>query len=100
MVDVGVLVALGFRRQRMRAEEGGAYRNVAFVAEPARRAQRLRLVLEVEPVAGLDLDRRDALGDQRIQPRQRLARRARPRSLPCSALTDETMPPPALAISS
>ena len=43
-----------------------------LVAQPARGAQRLRLVVEVEPVAGLDLDRRDAFGDQRIEARQRL----------------------------
>ena len=84
----------------MGAEEGRADRHGALVAEPARGAQHLRLVLEVEPVAGLDLDRGDALGDQRVEPRQRLARQARPRSAARSACTEETMPPPARAISS
>ena len=83
MVDIGVLVAVRLRRQRMRAEEGGAHRHRPLVAEPARGAQRLRLVVEVEAVAGLDLDRGDAFGDQRVEARQRLrdelvlARRAR-----------------------
>ena len=42
-------------------------------ARASRRAARsmLQLGLEVEPVAGLDLDRGDALGDQRVEPRQR-----------------------------
>ncbi len=34
------------------------------------RAQLLAFVLEREPVAGLDLDRRDAFGEQRIEARQ------------------------------
>ena len=72
LCDVGVLVALGFRRQGMRAEEGGAHRDRPLVAEPARGTQRLRLVFEIEPVAGLDLDRGDAFRDQRVEPRQRL----------------------------
>ena len=80
---IGVLVAVGFRRQRVRAEEGGAHRDRPLGAQPARGAQRLRFVVEVEAVAGLDLDRGDAFGDQRVEARQRcahklvLARRAR-----------------------
>ena len=38
-VDIGVLVALGFRRQRMRAEEGGARPSPA-ARSPSRRAAR------------------------------------------------------------
>ena len=57
----------------MRAEEGRARPSTGrVVAEPPRGAQRLRLGLEVEAVAGLDLDRGDAFGDQRVEPRQRL----------------------------
>ena len=71
-IDVGILVALGFRRQCMRAEEARAHRDFPFNCQPPRRAQRLRLVLEVEPVARLDLDRRNPFGNQGIQARQRL----------------------------
>ena len=77
-----VLVAR-LRRQRMRAEERRHHVDVALAPEPARRAQLLRFALAIEPVAGLDLDRGDAFGDQRVEPRQALrdelvlARRAR-----------------------
>ena len=49
-------------------------RTVTGRSSPSRRAalQRFRLVFEVEPVAGLDLDRGDAFGDQRVEARQRL----------------------------
>ena len=43
------------------------------LAEPPRGAKRLFFIVEVEAVARLDLDRRDAFGDQRVEPRQRLA---------------------------
>ena len=48
--------------------------------EAPRDAERLELVGEIEPVAGLDLDGGDALGDQRVEPRQRRRQQARPRS--------------------
>ena len=70
--DVAVRVARGFRRQGVGAEEGCPHGDVARRTEPARDAQRLSLVGEVEPVARLDLDRRHAFGDQRVEARQRL----------------------------
>jgi hypothetical protein len=66
------------RRGRWCGRRPGASRRAAGGA------QRLHLAVEVEPVAGLDLDRRDAFGDQRIEaaaerwrPEVVLARRAR-----------------------
>ena len=70
-----------------------------LAAQAARGAQLLHLGLDVEAVAGLDLDRGDAFGDQRIEPRQRCATSSS--SLAARvAFTVETMPPPARAISS
>ena len=40
------------------------------MTEAARCMQRLRLVLQIEPVARLHLDRGDTLCDQRVEPRQ------------------------------
>jgi len=54
----------------MRAEERRHHVDVTLVPQPARRAQLFRFVLAIEPVAGLDLDRRDAFGDQRVETRQ------------------------------
>ena len=70
------------------------------LAETAGGAQLARLRLGIEAVARLDLDRGDALGDQRVEPRQRWPRPARPRSPRASPCTVERMPPPARAISS
>ncbi len=53
--DVGVLVAVRFRRQRMGAEERRHDRHRPLDAEPARRAQQAGLGVEIEPVTGLDL---------------------------------------------
>lgn len=71
--DEGVLVALGLRRQGMGGKTGGAHRRRPFFAEPARGAQRFHLVVEIEPVARLDLDSGDAFRQQGVEPRQRLA---------------------------
>ena len=70
-VDIAILVALGFRRQRMGAEKRGADGNRPFSAERARSGELAHLGLGIEPIARLDLDRRHALGDQRVEPRQR-----------------------------
>ena len=67
--DVGVLVAVRFRRQRMGAEERRHDRHRPLDAEPARGAQQAGLGVEIEPVTGLDLDRGDALGDQPVEAR-------------------------------
>ena len=71
--DVAVLVAVGFGRQRVRAEEGGGDRDRALRAPAARAARSWRAsVSRFEAVARLDLDGGDAFGDQRIEARQRL----------------------------
>src|ERR1700722_18310400 len=54
----------------MRAEEGGAHLNAPLLGETARGPQLPPLRLEVEPIAGFDLDRGYALGDQRVEARQ------------------------------
>ena len=50
----------------MGAEEGGFHPHIARGGDPAGDAQHLDLGVDVEPVARLDLDDRDTLGDQRI----------------------------------
>ena len=67
-----IFVALAFLRQRVGAEEAGLDDDIARLAEAARRAQHLALGCEVEAVAGFDLDRGDALGDQRVEAAQGL----------------------------
>ena len=57
--------ALVFRRHGMGAEEGGADSDGPLAADPARDAQLLEFRLLLQPVAGLDLDGGDALGQQR-----------------------------------
>ena len=73
----------------MQAEEGGDHVDVPLRPQPPGRRELPGLCVEVEPIAGLDLDGRDALGDQGVEPWQGGV-----------ALTVETMPPPARAISS
>ena len=75
--DVGIGIAVRLRRQRMRAKEGAADADRAQLAEAARGAQRLAFGSQRKPVTGLDLDRRQPFGDQRIESRQRLAHEAR-----------------------
>ena len=81
-VEIGGVAAVGFGRQRMRAEEASCAtaRPGARRRAGARPRSMLQLGLDVEPVAGLHLDRRHALGEQRVEPGQGGARRARPRS--------------------
>jgi hypothetical protein len=67
-VDVAMLVGLRFRRQRMGAEKGAYHGDVPLSAEPCGGVQHLRFVVGIEAVAGLDLDRRHAFRDQRIEP--------------------------------
>ena len=66
--------------------------------EASRDAQAPQLVLDVEPVARLDLDRGDALGHERFEAPRR-AERSSALLAARVAFTVETMPPPALAIS-
>src|SRR3546814_14931283 len=72
LVDVAVRVAGELRRQRMRAEESGADLDAERVADLPRDAQHLAFVVEVQAVAGLDLQRGHAVGEQRACARQRL----------------------------
>src|SRR3546814_3045868 len=58
-VDVAIRVAGELRRQRMRAEESGADLDAELVADLPRDAQHLAFVVEVQAVAGLDLQRSD-----------------------------------------
>ena len=99
-IDVAILVAIGFGRQRMRAEKRRADRNRPLPAEAARGRQLPHLGLGVQAVAGLDLDRGDALADQRVEPRQRAVLTSSASLALRVAATVETMPPPARAISS
>ena len=69
-VDVLVLAAFEFRRQRMRAQAGGAHRQ-AQPGELARHPQALRLVRQRQAVAGLHLQRGQPLGHQRAGARRR-----------------------------
>ena len=78
MYSIGAPAIL--RRQRVRGEQRGAHRHREGAPERARDAQHLRLILEREPVAGLDLERRHALAGERRQARRALARTAAPRS--------------------
>ena len=66
MRHVGVAVR-EFRRQGVGAQEGGGDGDGAQVGEAARGAELLALVGEAEAVAGLDLHRGDALGDERVE---------------------------------
>ena len=69
--DKGVLVAVCFRGQRMRAEKGADDSDVPLLCKLRRGPQRFALIRQIEPVAGLDLDRGRALRDQRVEPFQR-----------------------------
>ncbi len=55
----------------MRAEERRADRDIALLGESARDAERLALGVKVEPIAGFDFDRADALGDKSVQSLER-----------------------------
>ena len=69
-VEVAGAVVLELRRQGMGAEIGGHHVHRAPLGELARHLQHLHLGVAVQPVAGLDLDGGDALGQQRVQPPQ------------------------------
>ncbi len=63
-VDVGVRPAGELRGQRVRGQVGRAHGDAQLRADAPRHAQHLALVLQVQAVAGLDLQRRRAVGDQ------------------------------------
>jgi hypothetical protein len=72
-IHIGGAVAGVFRRQRVGAEVRGRHLDAAPVGQRLGGAQLAQLRLHVESVAGLDLDRRDALGEQRVEARQGLS---------------------------
>ena len=98
--DVGVGVAVELRRDGVGAEERRHDVDRDPLREPAGDPEHPQLGVEVEPVAGLDLERRHPAGGQAGRPRRRRRRAARPRTPPASPATVERMPPPAAAISS
>ena len=55
----------------MGAQERRADRDVALFGESARDAERFALGVKVEPIAGFDFDRADALGDKSVQSLER-----------------------------
>ena len=70
-VDIAAAVTFHFRRHRVCAEESGSNRHCARAAEAPRGLQLAAFGIEVEAVAGFDLDGGDTLRDQRVEPRQR-----------------------------
>ncbi len=82
-VEIGLALADEPGRNRMRGEKRGADEDRAALAEAPRGAKRPALGRRFEAVAGLDLDRRHAFGDQRVETPERrgdqvlFARRAR-----------------------
>jgi hypothetical protein len=68
--DIAVGVVGIFGRQGVGAEEGGGDMDAALAAESARGAQHADFAGSIETIARFDLDRRDPLGDQRIEPGQ------------------------------
>jgi hypothetical protein len=101
LVDIGVGAALVFG-QAPHGRRGKLVRPApgAPGATRAGDAQHLQFGLDVEPVARLDLDRADALGDQRVDALERAGQQIGLGGGPRVADTVETMPPPARATSS
>ena len=75
----GAIVAV-FRREGMGAEKRRRDLDRQASPEIARHLQHLELGLDIEPVARLDLDRRDALGEEIFQPLGGRSEEAPPRS--------------------
>ena len=71
-IDVAIGVVPVLRWQRVRGEIGGAHADAQQLADAPRDAKHLALVLEVKPVAGLDLQRGHTVVQQRAGTRQRL----------------------------
>ena len=70
--DVAVLVAVGFGRERVRAEEGGGDGDRSFAGEATGGAELAGFGFHLQTITRLDLDGCDTFRDQRIEPRQRL----------------------------
>ena len=71
-VDVAVGIVRELGRQRMRGEIRGPHFDAEAFAQCARDPQHLAFAVEVQPVAGLDLQRGHAIAQQRRDPRFRL----------------------------
>ena len=99
LVDIGVRSILELRRHGVRAQEARADVGPGVIANGAGDTQHAQFGLRVEPVAGFDLDRRHAFGNQVIETGRALSSNS---SWLASrvALTVEMIPPPAFAISS
>lgn len=87
------------RRNGVQTQIGGADTHTALAPDATRDTQHLQFAVMIQPIAGLDLDRGDARG---FQPSRRAMAETNSSSSDASrvALTEETMPPPARAISS
>ena len=70
-VDVGIRALDELRRQRVRGQVGGAHLDPQLLAHPPRHPQHPPLAVEIQAVAGLDLQRGDAVGGQRARAGQR-----------------------------
>ena len=66
--QIAFAVGLVFGWQGVGAQEGRAHGDGSQAGQATRDAKAFALRLEIEPIAGLDLDRADALGEQRIEP--------------------------------
>ena len=70
-VYVGIGPILVFDGHRMGAKEGGRDPDRAMLRDQTGRAQHGQLRFAIQPIAGLHLDGRNTLGEQRVHPRQR-----------------------------
>jgi hypothetical protein len=83
LAEIAVAIVPILRRQGVGGEPAGHHPHRPLRTDRPGDPQHLQLARAVEPVAGLDLQRGDALGDQRVDPGQRrgqqrlLVRRAR-----------------------
>ena len=85
VVDVRIAAVRKFRRQRMRGEQRRANVDGTFAGQVSRDFQLLKLGRYILTVAGLDLDRRHALGGQRRQTGAALREQQRERPCPRQA---------------
>ncbi len=91
---------LELQRKGVRGEQRRADADAERLADAPGDAQHLALAVEVEPVAGLDLERRRSVGDERAWRAAAIAASSALSSAARVARTVDMMPPPAFAISS
>ena len=70
VADIARAVVLVFRRQGMGGQPGGLDMHRTLFTDQPRHAQHLDFIRDGQPIARLDFQRGDALGDQRIDPGQ------------------------------